>query len=105
MSSFVVDKSHELINNIKNKNIAIDCTLGNGHDTLFLSSLFNEVHALDIQPLAISSVYGQGIPSVVFTTSKSLQHSYTSFASSVVNRLIINLSVSNITISHQQYFC
>ena len=53
MSSFVVDKSHELINNIKNKNIAIDCTLGNGHDTLFLSSLFNEVHALDIQPLAL----------------------------------------------------
>ena len=53
MSSFVVDKSHELIINIKNKNIAIDCTLGNGHDTLFLSSLFKEVHSLDIQPLAL----------------------------------------------------
>ena len=53
MSSFVVDKSHELILKIKNKNIAIDATLGNGHDTLFLSSLFNEVHSLDIQKLAI----------------------------------------------------
>lgn len=53
MSSFVVDKSHELIYKIKNKNIAIDCTLGNGHDTLFLSTLFNKVYALDIQPLAL----------------------------------------------------
>ena len=53
MSSFVVNKSHELILKIKNKNIAIDATLGNGHDTLFLSSIFNEVHSLDIQELAI----------------------------------------------------
>lgn len=53
MSSFVVEKSHKLINEIKNRNIAIDCTLGNGHDTLFLSNLFTEVHALDIQPLAL----------------------------------------------------
>lgn len=53
MSSFVVRKSHELITKIKNKDIAIDCTLGNGHDSLFLSSLFNEVHSIDIQPLAI----------------------------------------------------
>ena len=40
MSSFVVTKSHELIQKIKNKNVAIDATLGNGHDSLFLSSLF-----------------------------------------------------------------
>lgn len=53
MSSFVVEKSHELISKIKNKNIAIDCTLGNGHDTLFLSNIFKEVHAMDIQPLAV----------------------------------------------------
>ncbi len=53
MSSFVVNKSHEIIKTIKNKNIAIDCTLGNGHDTLFLASIFKEVHSLDIQPLAI----------------------------------------------------
>lgn len=53
MSSFVVDKSHELILNIKNKNLALDATLGNGHDSLFLSSLFNKVIGIDIQPLAI----------------------------------------------------
>ena len=53
MSSFVVNKSHELILNIKNKNVAIDATLGNGHDSLFLVSLFNKVIGIDIQPLAI----------------------------------------------------
>ena len=53
MSSFVVTKSHELILNIKNKNIAIDATLGNGHDSLFLASIFNKVVGIDIQPLAI----------------------------------------------------
>lgn len=53
MNSFVVEKSHELIMKIKNKKIAIDCTLGNGHDTLFLSAIFNEVYSLDIQPLAL----------------------------------------------------
>lgn len=53
MSSFVVNKSHELILQIKNKNLALDATLGNGHDSLFLSSLFNKVIGIDIQPLAI----------------------------------------------------
>ena len=33
MSSFVVDKSHELILKTQNKNIAIDATLGNGPTT------------------------------------------------------------------------
>ena len=53
MSSFVVNKSHELILQIKNKNLALDATLGNGHDSLFLASLFNKVIGIDIQPLAI----------------------------------------------------
>lgn len=53
MNSFVVEKSHELILKIKKKDLAIDCTLGNGHDSLFLSKLFKEVHSLDIQPLAL----------------------------------------------------
>ena len=53
MSSFVVNKSHELILQIKNKNLALDATLGNGHDSLFLASIFNKVIGIDIQPLAI----------------------------------------------------
>ena len=53
MSSFVVNKSHELILQIKNKNLALDATLGNGHDSLFLASSFKKVIGIDIQPLAI----------------------------------------------------
>ena len=51
--SLIVNKSHELIKNTTNKDIAIDATVGNGHDTLLLASLFNHVYSFDIQPLAI----------------------------------------------------
>lgn len=51
--SKIVLKSHEYIEKVKNKKIAIDATCGNGHDTLFLATLFNHVYAFDIQPLAI----------------------------------------------------
>jgi SAM-dependent methyltransferase len=42
-------KSH-----LKNSDLAIDATCGNGHDTLFLSELCSVV-GLDIQPLAIQN--------------------------------------------------
>ncbi len=45
---------HELIAKLENKNKAIDATLGNGHDSLFLSKLFNSVISYDIQELAIT---------------------------------------------------
>ena len=49
-----VEYSHELIKKIANKSkIAIDATLGNGHDSLYLSNLFNRVYSFDIQDLAI----------------------------------------------------
>lgn len=51
--SFVVNKSHELILLMNNKKIAIDATLGNGFDTLFLSKHFLDVHSFDIQELAL----------------------------------------------------
>lgn len=42
--------SHNIIKEyVKNKNIAIDCTLGNGYDTDFLSNNFNKVYSFDIQ--------------------------------------------------------
>jgi 16S rRNA C1402 N4-methylase RsmH len=34
-------------------NVAIDGTLGNGHDTDFLSSIFNKVYSFDVQDIAI----------------------------------------------------
>ena len=49
-----VEYSHKLINDIANENkVAIDATLGNGYDSLFLSPLFKHVYSFDIQELAI----------------------------------------------------
>ena len=45
---------HELVESLANKDkIAIDATLGNGYDSLFLSNLFKKVYSFDIQDLAI----------------------------------------------------
>lgn len=45
--------SHYIIDSfLENKNIAVDGTLGNGHDTDFLSSNFNKVYTFDIQKCA-----------------------------------------------------
>ena len=46
ISHFIIDKF------LDNKGIAIDCTLGNGHDTDFLSENFNKVYSFDIQKVA-----------------------------------------------------
>ncbi len=45
---------HDLINNFASKDkIAIDATLGNGNDSLFLANLFKKVYSFDIQDLAV----------------------------------------------------
>ena len=52
--SKAVEYSHQVVESIANKDkIAIDATLGNGYDTMFLSPLFKHVYAFDIQELAI----------------------------------------------------
>lgn len=59
MFKYVSDVSniyHNIINSfIDEKNVAIDATLGNGHDCDFLSELFKHVYAFDIQEEAINS--------------------------------------------------
>lgn len=40
---------------LKPESLVIDATLGNGHDTLFLSELVSEIYAIDIQKCAIES--------------------------------------------------
>lgn len=45
--------SHELLAEVKESNIAIDMTCGNGLDTLFLAKQASSVLAFDIQDLAI----------------------------------------------------
>ncbi|MBB6630153.1 tRNA (mnm(5)s(2)U34)-methyltransferase [Clostridium algidicarnis] len=48
--------SHNIIrDNIKNFDIAIDATLGNGKDTDFLSKYFKKVYSFEIQHIAIEN--------------------------------------------------
>ena len=45
---------HSIVETFANKEkVAIDATLGNGYDSLFLSPLFKKVYSFDIQDLAI----------------------------------------------------
>ena len=53
IESKIVKRVHEIILDFDNKNIAIDATVGNGYDTLFLAKHFKKVIGIDIQPLAI----------------------------------------------------
>ena len=53
IESNIVTRVHELALEVENKNVAIDATVGNGYDTLFLAQYFNKVIGIDIQPLAI----------------------------------------------------
>ncbi|MDZ4993194.1 rRNA methylase [Clostridium perfringens] len=59
MFKYVSDVSnlyHNIITSfIEDKNVAIDATLGNGHDCDFLSELFEKVYAFDIQDEAVNS--------------------------------------------------
>lgn len=40
-------------NYVKNKKVAVDCTLGRGNDAIFLESIFEKVYAFEIQKEAI----------------------------------------------------
>ena len=53
ITSDIVKRVHELALEVEKKDIAIDATVGNGYDTLFLAEHFNNVIGIDIQPLAI----------------------------------------------------
>lgn len=51
--SNIVKRTHELMIINKKYDIAIDATVGNGYDTIFLANYYNKVIGIDIQPLAI----------------------------------------------------
>ena len=51
--SKAVKLSHDIISNLSKKIVAIDATLGNGHDSLFLANEVKKVFSFDIQSLAI----------------------------------------------------
>lgn len=50
----LLDQAHAILKDIITKeDIIVDATMGNGHDTLFLSSFAQEVYAFDIQEQAL----------------------------------------------------
>lgn len=56
----VTDLSHRIIRQLfpRGGRLAMDATLGNGHDTDFLASLFDEVYAMDLSPEAVRAYQG-----------------------------------------------
>lgn len=52
-NSKAVTLAHSLILGIKEKNVAVDATLGNGKDSLFLANHFNAIYGFDIQEVAL----------------------------------------------------
>ena len=53
IESNVVKKVHEYLLKVPKKQVAIDATVGNGYDTIFLAEHFEKVIGIDIQELAI----------------------------------------------------
>ena len=53
IESGIVKRVHKLALTHHKKNVAIDATVGNGYDTLFLAQHFKKVIGIDIQPLAV----------------------------------------------------
>lgn len=51
--SKIVKRIHKLVLQNDKFDVAIDATLGNGYDTLYLSQFFKKVIGIDIQPLSI----------------------------------------------------
>lgn len=51
--SKIVKRVHELSLTSSKRKVAIDATVGNGYDTLFLANYFEKVIGIDIQDLAI----------------------------------------------------
>lgn len=57
--------THDLIlKYVNNKSVAVDCTLGNGHDTDFLKDIFNKVISFDIQETAVASYKNKNFKNV-----------------------------------------
>lgn len=53
IESKIVTRVHELALTPSKKQVAIDATVGNGYDTLFLANYYEQVIGIDIQELAI----------------------------------------------------
>ena len=53
LESKIVNRTHNLMLNNNKFEVAIDATIGNGYDTLFLANHYQKVIGIDIQKLAV----------------------------------------------------
>lgn len=89
--SDVSNLSHHIIEKfIENKNIAIDATLGNGHDSNFLASVFEKVYAFDIQQEACNNYVNSNKNTNVIVINDS-HHKFLNYIKSDVNCITYNL--------------
>lgn len=93
MFKYVSDVSsltHYIISNfIENKNIAIDATLGNGHDCDFLASNFKKVYAFDIQKEACDKYRGMNNTNVEVINDS--HHRFLEYINDNVDCILYNL--------------
>lgn len=100
----ISDLSHYIIENfVLNKGVAIDATLGNGHDTDFLSNIFDFVYAFDIQKQACDRYILNGIGNVAVINDS--HHLLKKYINKNVDCIIYNLGFlpggdKNITTKH-----
>ncbi|MDO5039957.1 class I SAM-dependent methyltransferase [Clostridium sp.] len=88
--SDISELSHYIIKNfLTNKNIAIDATLGNGHDTDFLSDQFSSVYSFDIQKNACDRYKDKKISNV--TVICDSHHKLDKYINSKVDCIMYNL--------------
>lgn len=93
MYKYVTDVStiaHYIIKNFCSKfNIAIDATLGNGHDSDFLSKNFDHVYAFDIQDCAVNSYKSRCSSNV--TVINDSHENFRTYINDEVDCIIYNL--------------
>lgn len=97
--------SHAIIKNfLEHKQAAIDATLGNGHDTDFLSENFEKVYAFDIQKMACDNYKSKNKENV--TVINDSHSSFKEYIHEYVDCIMYNLGFlpggdKNITTMHE----
>lgn len=86
----ISELSHYIINNfLDNKDISIDATLGNGHDTDFLSEIFSKVYSFDIQESACTNYELKNKPNVSVICDS--HHKFNEYINKKVDCIMYNL--------------
>lgn len=86
----ISELSHNIVKNyLKNKNIAIDGTLGNGHDTDFLCLNFSKVYSFDIQEQACLKYSNKNKDNVIVIYDS--HHKFDNYINENVDCIMYNL--------------